>query len=342
MEHVDVLVVGAGSAGLAISHELTRWGIEHIVLERGRVGQAWRDRWDSFCLVTPNWTVRLPGEPYTGDDPDGYLPRDRIVAHLEGYATRSEAPVRERVEVHTIERGPDGRFVARTSAGDLGSDRVVLATGAFQRPHRPASAGSLPARLPHPDPGGHRTPSQLPPGALLIIGGALLLTGDPRALRGSGSARALAYALLTGGTIAMYTLWDKQAVSTYAIPPLLYDWARNLGLAIVVAPSALRRRADVVEHWHIHRREVIGVGVLSPLAYILVLTALSASPGSYVAPLRESGILIGTLMGTRLLAEGKGNRPGIPARDGAVSGASRSSARSRGEKLSVPCTRSKR
>src|SRR5205807_3432338 len=75
-ETVDVAVVGAGQAGLSISHELRHAGIEHVVLERGRVGETWRGRWDSFCLVIPNWTVRLPGAPYRGGDPDGFMPRD--------------------------------------------------------------------------------------------------------------------------------------------------------------------------------------------------------------------------------------------------------------------------
>ncbi len=145
-------------------------------------------------------------------------------------------------------------------------------------------------------------------GGLLIVVGAVVLTGDPRALHAAGASRALAYALLTGGTIALYTLWDKQAVSTLAIPPLLYDWARNVGLAVVVAPAALRQRAAVARHLRTDRREVLGVAILSPLAYILVLTALSVSPVSYVAPLRESGILVGALLGTRLLAEEGGRR----------------------------------
>ena len=144
MEHVDVLVVGGGSAGLSISHELASLGIDHVVLERGRIGQTWRDRWESFCLVTPNWSVRLPGGAYAGDDPDGFMPRDEIVAHLERYAATSGAPVREGVVVRTIDRAPGG-FVARTSAGDVAATRVVLATGAFQRAHRPAGSDALPA-----------------------------------------------------------------------------------------------------------------------------------------------------------------------------------------------------
>ena len=146
MERVDVLVVGGGSAGLAVSHELARLGIDHVVLERGRIGQTWRDRWDSFCLVTPNWSVRLPGGAYAGDDPDGFMPRDEIVAHLERYAAASGVPVREGVAVRTIDRAAGG-FVARTSAGDVFAARVVLCTGAFQRAHRPAGADSLPAGL---------------------------------------------------------------------------------------------------------------------------------------------------------------------------------------------------
>src|SRR5690349_10808316 len=80
-ECVDVVVAGAGQAGLSVSHELSRADVEHVVLDRGRVGQRWRTRWDSFCLVIPNWTVQLPGGCYDGGDPDGFMPRDDIVRH---------------------------------------------------------------------------------------------------------------------------------------------------------------------------------------------------------------------------------------------------------------------
>lgn len=169
MESVDVLVVGGGSAGLSVSHELAGRGIGHVVLERGRIGQAWRDRWDSFCLVTPNWTLRLPGGAYEGDDPDGFMPRDEIVAHLERYAATSGADVREGVAVRTIDRAPGG-FVARTSAGDLRATRVVLCTGAFQRAHHPAGADSLPSGLLRIDLGSYRNPASLPPGPILVVG----------------------------------------------------------------------------------------------------------------------------------------------------------------------------
>ena len=169
MEHLDVLLVGGGSAGLSVSHELASLGIDHVVLERGRIGQTWRDRWDSFCLVTPNWSVRLPGGAYAGDDPDGFMPRDEIVAHLERYAAASGSPVREGVAVRTIDRAPGG-FVARTSAGDLHAARVALCTGAFQRAHRPAGSDSLPADLLQIDIEDYRNAASLPLGPILVVG----------------------------------------------------------------------------------------------------------------------------------------------------------------------------
>ncbi|MEO8461976.1 MAG: NAD(P)-binding domain-containing protein [Chloroflexota bacterium] len=169
MEHTDVLVVGGGQAGLAVSHELAGHGIDHVVLERGRIGQTWRDRWDTFCLVTPNWTVQLPGGTYAGADPDGFMPRDEIVAYLEGYAADSASPVREGVAVHSID-GVAGRFVAQTSAGEIGAGRVVLATGAFQRAHRPAGSEGLPGDLLQIDIADYRNPDALPAGPILIVG----------------------------------------------------------------------------------------------------------------------------------------------------------------------------
>ena len=141
-------------------------------------------------------------------------------------------------------------------------------------------------------------------GAAAIVAGALVLTGDPRQLRARGAGRAAAFAVATGVVIAAYTLWDKQAVSTFAIPPIVYDWCRNAGQLVLLAPFALSQRTEIGAHWREHRAAVLGIAALAPLAYILVLTALVFSPVSYVAPAREIGILIGAAMGTRLLGEG--------------------------------------
>jgi putative flavoprotein involved in K+ transport len=164
-----VAVVGGGQAGLAASRELSERGIAHVILERGRIAQTWRDRWDSFCLVTPNWSISLPGGAYDGPDPDGYLRRDELVAHLEGYAKAVGAPVREGVEVLGID-SVDGGFVLRTSTGELAASRLVLATGAYQRPYRPPAAGTLPARVLQVDVEGYSSPQALPPGRVLVVG----------------------------------------------------------------------------------------------------------------------------------------------------------------------------
>jgi putative flavoprotein involved in K+ transport len=163
-----VIVVGAGPAGLAASYELQRAGIDHVVLERGCVGQSWRDRWDSFCLVTPNWYVQLPGGEYAGDDPDGFMSRGEVVVHLERYAQVFEAPILERIEVTALSSGPGGGFVADTSEGRMRTDAVVLATGAFQQPHRPPT--ELPPQVLVIDADGYTSPDALPRGGVLVVG----------------------------------------------------------------------------------------------------------------------------------------------------------------------------
>jgi putative flavoprotein involved in K+ transport len=170
-ERVDVVVVGAGQAGLATSFELSRAGVEHVVLERGRVGETWRGRWDSFCLVTPNWTVQLPGGAYDGDDPDGFMLRDEIVSFLERYASSFTAPVRSGVTVTSLRSAPSGGFVLETADGaEIRGGSVVVATGAYQRPHRPAAAAGLPDALHTLDADDYGNERELPEGAVLVVG----------------------------------------------------------------------------------------------------------------------------------------------------------------------------
>lgn len=169
MTDVDAIVIGAGQAGLSTSHELTWQGVEHVVLERGRVGETWRGRWDSFCLVTPNWTVQLPGFPYNGADPDGFLLRDEIVDYLERYARSFDAPVREGVQVRSL-AAANGGFELETSSGPIRASSVVVTTGAYQRPHRPAGAATLPHDLYVIDVEQYRNPDALPPGGVLVVG----------------------------------------------------------------------------------------------------------------------------------------------------------------------------
>lgn len=169
MDSVDTIVIGSGQAGLATSHELTRMGTDHVILERDRVAQSWRDRWDSFHLVLPNWTIRLPGKSYDGDHPDGFMPRDEIVTLLEGYARMFDAPVQEGVSVTNLARTPTS-WVVHTSQGDLEAATVVVATGSFRRPHRPPESDLSPPAMLVVDAADYRNPAQLPPGKVLIVG----------------------------------------------------------------------------------------------------------------------------------------------------------------------------
>lgn len=150
-------------------------------------------------------------------------------------------------------------------------------------------------------------------GTGLIVTGVLILTGGFAGLRHAHSRGAIAFGLITGLIIAGYTVWDKRAVSQFHLPPLFYDWANACLRLALLSPIAAGRADDIRRHWREHRREAIGVALLSPLAYIMVLTAMTFSPVSYVAPAREISILIGTLLGTRLLAEKDARRKLVAA-----------------------------
>lgn len=171
MSDAGVVVIGAGQAGLAVSHELTSAGVQHVVLERDRVASAWRRRWDSFTLVLPNWTIRLPGGgSYSGDDPDGYLARDAVVAHFEDYAR--DAPVHEGVGVTALGPGSDGGFLLRTTAGEITARAVVVCSGSFDRPVRPAAVAGLPPSVQVLDAIDYRNPGDLAPDGVVVVVGS--------------------------------------------------------------------------------------------------------------------------------------------------------------------------
>lgn len=145
-------------------------------------------------------------------------------------------------------------------------------------------------------------------GMLLVVGGVFWLVGGLGIIRRVHDHRAFLYALLIGIFIASYTLWDKQAVSIVRVQPILYLYFATILRVLLLTPYALRHRKEIRLEWRAHRFDILGVAILSPLAYVLVLTALVFTPVSYVAPAREMSVLIGTLMGTRLLAEGDTRR----------------------------------
>ena len=147
-------------------------------------------------------------------------------------------------------------------------------------------------------------PTPIALGGAIVIGICVfVLSGDVRQLQKMGTGSTVMYGLLTGTIIAAYTLWDKRAVSAFLIPPLLLDYCSTLGRVALLAPFALRSWDQVRFEWSTHRFEAIGVALLNPLSYILVLTALVFTPVSYIAPSREISVLIGAFMGTHLLRE---------------------------------------
>ncbi len=171
-ETIDTLIVGGGQAGLALSYCLKQRAVEHLALERAeQLGHAWRaERWDSFTLVTPNWTWRLPGDEYTQSDPDGFMSRAEIVTRLEQYAARHALPVRCGVSVTAVRPRAEGGFDVDTSAGAWRARRVVMATGLFQRPRLPEGAARLPAAVQQLHSTQYRRSEALPPGAVLVVG----------------------------------------------------------------------------------------------------------------------------------------------------------------------------
>jgi putative flavoprotein involved in K+ transport len=173
MECIDTVVIGAGHAGLAVSRLLSAAGHEHVVLERGRVGERWRsERWDSLHLLTPNWMTRLPGFSYRGPDPDGYLAADAFADHLDRYAASFDAPVVERATVENVSRAwPTRSYRVVTDKGTWRAGNIVVATGPHGTPLLPPAVrdGDLgPVDVVSAQ--RYRNPAQLRPGGVLVVG----------------------------------------------------------------------------------------------------------------------------------------------------------------------------
>lgn len=169
--HHPVIVIGGGQAGLSASWCLAERGIDHLVLEKHRIGHEWRThRWDSFCLVTPNWQCQLPGFPYRGDDPYGFMRKDAIVRYVEDYAKSFAPPLREGVTVTGLRRLENGLFEARTDGGSHTATQVVVAAGGYQIPVIPRAAERLPDDVLQIHSADYKSPAALPEGDVLVVG----------------------------------------------------------------------------------------------------------------------------------------------------------------------------
>ncbi|EDX87058.1 FAD dependent oxidoreductase domain protein [Synechococcus sp. PCC 7335] len=170
--HYPVVIVGGGQAGLSVSYCLKQRGIENIIFEKHSVAHSWEaKRWDSFCLVTPNWQCVLPGYAYSGDDPDGFMGKRKIVQYVQDYAQFFEANIREGVAVEKVEEEPSNAvFKVTTSAGIYTADQVVVATGGYHIPKIPTISEALPESVLQLHSSAYKKPADLPAGDVLVVG----------------------------------------------------------------------------------------------------------------------------------------------------------------------------
>ncbi|MFT7773755.1 MSMEG_0569 family flavin-dependent oxidoreductase [Roseateles sp.] len=167
----QVIIVGGGQAGLSISHYLQQVGIDHLVLEKHRAMHAWStQRWDNFSLVTPNWQCALPGHPYAGSEPHGFMRKHEIVKYLDGFKASVKAPLKEGVTVEHVQPLPQGGFRVTTTEREYSAAHVVVASGGYHQPIIPRLAEKLPARICQIHSADYRNADQLPPGKVLVVG----------------------------------------------------------------------------------------------------------------------------------------------------------------------------
>ena len=170
MKTQDTLIIGAGQAGLAMSRCLTDRGLSNVVLERGSVGQAWRDRWDSLRLLTPNWQTRLPHFGYRGREPEGFMSRGEMLNFLESYRASFDAVVHPGVEVRSLSADSSEGFWVHTNQGAYSAKSVVIATGHCMHPNVPTWATELDAGLVQLTTNEYKSPASLPDGGVLVVG----------------------------------------------------------------------------------------------------------------------------------------------------------------------------
>ncbi len=192
MKPVTTVIVGAGQAGLAMSRELSCRNVDHLVIDRGTVANAWRtDRWESLRLLTPNWANALPGDPDRSSEPDGYMPVSELVARFDAYARQIDAPVQGDTEVLRAS-GTDGGFLVDTSQGPFRCRTLVMATGACARPNVPAIADAVPSGIFQTTPSTYKRPGDLPEGGVLVVGASASGVQLAREIHASGRPVTLA------------------------------------------------------------------------------------------------------------------------------------------------------
>jgi putative flavoprotein involved in K+ transport len=223
---IDVIVIGAGHAGLSASHMLTEHGVQHIVLERGKVANSWRnERWDSLKLLTPNWQTRLPGYHYAGEDPEGYMGMSGLVQFMQDYADQSHTPVLTNTNVTSVRKKGDVYYVT-TDRGAWIAKAVIIASGACNTPSVPALAGNFPVRITQLTGHDYRSPKQIAAGGVLIVGA-------------SASGMQIADELLKAGHQVNMSVGEHVRMPRHYRGRNILDWMDQCGI--------LNERYDEVE-----------------------------------------------------------------------------------------------
>ena len=235
--HYGAVVVGGGQAGLSVSYCLSRAGVEHIVFEKKTAMHKWRDeRWDNFCLVTPNWQCQLPGHAYDGPDPHGFMVKEEIVDYLDGFARKAQAPLRENVAVLSVEKTGD-RFDVMTSEGRCTADAVFLATSLYGTPSLPRAAERIPESILQIHSAGYRNAASLPEGAVVVVGS------------GQSGAQIAEDLHLAGREVHLVT-GDAPRCARFYRGRDVVDWLWDIGhYDITVADEGMGRKRHETNHY---------------------------------------------------------------------------------------------
>ena len=235
--HYSAVVVGGGQAGLSASYWLSRAGLDHVVFEKKTAMHKWRDeRWDAFCLVTPNWQCQLPGHPYAGPDPHGFMVKDEILDYLDAFRRKVDAPLRENVEVRSVERVGD-RFRITSSEGACTADAVFLATSLYGKPSIPRCAERIPDSIVQIHTVDYRNPAALPEGAVVVVGS------------GQSGAQIAEDLHLNGRKVHMVTGNAPRCARFYRGRDVV-DWLWDVGqYAITVADDGMGHKRHDTNHY---------------------------------------------------------------------------------------------
>ena len=235
--HYGAVVVGGGQAGLSVSYNLKRAGVEHVVFEKSTAMHKWRDaRWDNFCLVTPNWQCRLPGHVYDGADPNGFMVKREILGYLEAFRRKVDGSLREGVEVSLVERAGAG-FQVTSNEGVCTADAVFLATSLYGEPSTPRFAERAPQTILQIHSADYRNADALPPGAVVVVGS------------GQSGAQIAEDLHLAGRQVHLITGNSPRCARFYRGRDVV-DWLWDIGqYEITMADDGMGRKRHETNHY---------------------------------------------------------------------------------------------